>query len=698
MTRLRQLAFGLLAISAAAGAAACSKPGARDIDSRTAFLLNRATSCDHLETLIQDDAIAKVNARADQALADGPDSYFGYPGDGFNGGMGGTGGSGGGPIGGGGTGGGTQGPPPPAGHSETNNQVAGVEEADIVKTDGEHLWLLHGNELEVMRSWPPQSLAVTTSLAIEGSPIEMLVEDGKAVIYSQVSQGGEPVWDEYGYEYVPTTYATKITVVDLDDEAPRVERELYIEGDYRSARGHGATVRTVINGGFKAPTETVPDFDYDWATGSGAHFDSPFGDVTERTDIERWRRAVEDWRAKAIQAIEQAKLGEWLPVVSERVDGRIVEKAPSCTSYYVPAAGSTGDGITSVVSIDLDKPTGFAGASILGSTDEVYANADEMVLAYAEYSWAWPPEPETTTLHRFDLVEDGGVTYVASGAVPGHLHDQFSIDSRNGVVRVSTTENVTDSQEAWTTQNRMMTLRTVGNQLEVIGSTGPLAEGEQIYSTRFVGDTGYVVTFRQVDPLFVVDLADPEQPKVLGELKIPGFSDYMHPLGKSHLLTIGRDIDEDGVGPNRLALQIFDVSNPTDPKLAHKHVFEKDGHSEANHEHKAFTYYADRGLLAFPFYGWDSFDGNVATLEVFSVSAESGFAKVGSIDHSPLMYSEPCEYDWVDACYGYQPELRRGVFIDDFVYSISHGGVMVHSTSDLSTAVATVPLPTPSWH
>jgi uncharacterized secreted protein with C-terminal beta-propeller domain len=228
--------------------------------------------------------------------------------------------------------------------------------------------------------------------------------------------------------------------------------------------------------------------------------------------------------------------------------------------------------------------------------------------------------------------------------------------------------------------------------LDVVGQTPGLAEGERIFSARFLGDIGYIVTFRQVDPLFAIDLSDPENPKVLGELKIPGFSDYMHPLGDDHLLTIGRDIDENTQVDRGTALQIFDVSDPANPIASHKTVL-GEGYSEANHNHKAFNFYAteapDAGLLAFPFV---SYQGDFSsTLELWEVSAENGFNRRGAVDHSDLVINDcgtpyPVE-DFYYYC-GYQPQITRGVFIDEYIYSISYGGVRVHTVDDL-TPVAT---------
>jgi hypothetical protein len=288
--------------------------------------------------------------------------------------------------------------------------------------------------------------------------------------------------------------------------------------------------------------------------------------------------------------------------------------------------------------------------------------------------------------------------------VPGVINDQFSIDERDGVIRIATTRTTWQDRsgdavapDVWippTTDNLVSTMKLQDGALEIVGSTPPLAEGERIFSARFLGDLAYIVTFRQVDPLFAIDLSNPESPTVLGELKIPGFSDYMHPLGEDHLLTIGRDVDEVTQQDNGTALQIFDVSDPANPALSHKALVGQ-GFSEANHNHKAFNFYAgetaDSGLLAFPFV---SYEGDFSsTLELWDVSVQSGLSRRGAVDHSDLVLDDcgGVPYAVEDFYYycGYQPQITRGVFIDEFIYSISHGGVRVHDVSDLTTPVAT---------
>jgi uncharacterized secreted protein with C-terminal beta-propeller domain len=245
------------------------------------------------------------------------------------------------------------------------------------------------------------------------------------------------------------------------------------------------------------------------------------------------------------------------------------------------------------------------------------------------------------------------------------------------------------------TVNHVFALEQKGPWLEQIGSVGDLAPNEQIYSVRFVESRGYVVTFRQVDPLFVIDLAYPATPRLLAALKIPGFSEYMHPLDANHLLTIGRDASLDGRSRG-LQLQIFDVTDGANPTVKWKHTYTGDeyGTSEAEYDHKAFTYFGDKQLLAFPYvsYGGGEY-GMRSSLELFKVDIGSGFRKLGSIDHTPLVQASAGGKGY---CGGYYtPSVRRGVFLENFVYSVSYGGVVAKDANNLLAAGKELALPAP---
>ncbi len=319
-----------------------------------------------------------------------------------------------------------------------------------------------------------------------------------------------------------------------------------------------------------------------------------------------------------------------------------------------------------------------------------------------------PPRFLTNRTHVHKLqfnspLEPGFPIYVGSGTVGGSIDDQYSIDEYQGNIRIASTERFVYTHQARSeaertaqpdTENRVRVLGgpTPNFRLPLRGDTGKLAPGERIYATRFMDGKGYLVTFRQVDPLFALDLSNPNAPRVTGELKIPGFSEFMVPMDANHLLTIGRDATAEG-RVQGLALQIFDVTNPAQPRLAHKHSYSSAeyGHSDALHDPKAFTYFKERGLLAFPYYAYGRNGGMRSSLEVFTVNAQTGFAKSGSLDHTPFFSGQPNGF----GCGYYSPSVRRGVFLEDVIYSISYGGVIAQKVGQLGAPGSKLSLSAP---
>jgi hypothetical protein len=541
---------------------------------------------------------------------------------------------------------------------------------------------------------------------------------------------------------------TKLTVLQVAGNSAQVAREVYFEGNYLSSRRVGNHVRTVLSGAQRGPS--LPTWPVDDAvvvggtTSAGAPSSSSSSsgasDVIgekpapyEPPSKEKMIADLQALRAKNLAKIAAAKYGDWLDYQFVKTGAQVTAQTPSCDGFYVPAVGTTEGGMTTVATLDLAAPGAAPKTtSIVGSADTVYASGKAIYVA--AHAWidrpfvggpavgAVPPAPPSsggstsssggtdttkkvptmpwlalnaTHLHKFELETDPTfATYVASGDVDGSILNQFSLDEHAGKLRVATTAQHSNGVES-KQLNHVFVLDAKNGKLEKIGDAGSLAEGERIYSVRFLGDRGYVVTFRQVDPLFALDLSNPVAPHVTGQLKIPGFSEYMHPLGPNHLLTIGRDTREEGgrVIQGGMALQIFDVTNAAAPALAHKFVYNASayGHSEAESNHKAFTFFDDRKLLAFPYTSYGS-GGTKSTLELFKVDAATGFVRLGAIDHSALV--KPA----AGSCGYYSPAVRRGVFLENVVYSISYGGIVAKSVDALGAAGNTLVLPAPAFY
>ena len=596
----------------------------------------------------------------------------------------------------------------PTGFSETNTQVAEVDEADIVKLsdDGQRLYLLHGSQLFTFNAWPASEVSMVGGpLDIEGSPREMFVYDGKAVIFSSVEDYDGDRFPRAastarrGHDWRPFT---KVTVVDVEGDARNVLRELYYEGHYTSSRRHDAVVRIVMQADREYHGLFSPDIEaYD-----------AWGRPYEPEVIDQ---QLADWRARTVSAIRTTELSDWLPDTYEAVDKQVERLAPKCDRYRIPPEGLAGFGLTRLVGLDLSAPMDtLAGVTVMGQASIVYANRDALVLAQPDYRGRNADlgfvEREQTMLHVFEI--DGADNrYQSSGWVDGHPLNQFALDERNGVIRVATTgwqrrnpdaEPFTDRFWDREPVNQVLALRDDGGTLEVTSTTGPIGhENETIHSTRFLGDRAYVVTFERTDPLIVVDVSDPNDFTALGEVEIPGFSTYMHPLDDNHLLTIGES------GSWGVQMQIFDVSDDLNPKRTHVHDY-GESNSEAQRNHKAFTFYAAQNLLAIPIesYGYDG--GRYESgLDVLRVTPEDGFTPLGMADHSAFADVE-CE-TWRDGDQVYQEcwtsrsaNVRRGIFIGDdddtYVYSIGEAGILVHNLDDFETAMSSVMLPRARHH
>ena len=516
---------------------------------------------------------------------------------------------------------------------------------------------------------------------------------------------------------------------------------------------------------------SAPDYPTKDGTGTGSGTTQPQNDPYPKTGTEMIA-ALEQLRALNKASIDGSVLGDWMPYTFTREATAVKATTVACEDFYVPSTGSTESGLTEVASIDLANPSALPReTAILGHAETVYGSADTLYLAahgYIEppYSWmdsdgsigggsggsvgggavppaqtepAAPPSsggtgtkslrpansPTTATpivtawatnethVHKFEFSTDAGFpNYVASGTVLGSVKDQFSLDDRNGYLRIATTENrnyidqngryvsptfpgdTSSPQDRPSNVNHVFVMGVSGGWLDLVGDVGELAPNEQIYSVRFVDGRGYVVTFRRTDPLFVIDMSNPKTPTKIAELTIPGFSEYMHPLDANHILTIGRAGTATGQVQG-LQLQIFDVTNGANPIVAHKFTYTgaEYGMSEAEHDHKAFTYFAEQKTLAFPYYAYSNTGtgGMRSSLELFKIDAITGFAKLGSVDNTSLVASNPTGY-----CGGYYgPEVRRGVFLDNFVYSISYGGVVVKDTNNLAAAGSKLSLPHP---
>lgn len=502
----------------------------------------------------------------------------------------------------------------------TNNQVAEVDEADFVKFNGQHIYQIHNGTLKVLKAWPANALNQIASLPITGQPQELLMNESNAVILANEGQ------------------KLKATVVDVRQPSqPRVLTEFEIPGQYRTARLVGDTLRIVNQ------------------------------DYNSFEMISRAEPAANTWfqeetisRRLNIKPTTQIANGQ----------NRTLDTIKDCANVWVPKEVAP-QVLTRIISIDL-KAKKYEETLAYIQPETVYASKGAIYLTQSGYNYGGGASQQQTAIHKFSIEQSQPAHYQASGIINGHLLNQFALDEHKNHLRVATNgtellgKSIFGVGGQWNQVSRVQVLAQIGKRLKSIGQTPDLAKGERLYSARFDGDKGYVVTFRQVDPLFTIDLSNPYRPRVMGELKVPGFSTYIHMMGRNHLLTIGQDADETTGRARGLKLSVFDVQDFAHPKEVKSLIFKGDVSSESSYEHKAFSFYDEKGVLAIP-----ATQGSRNSLLLFKVTT-SDIKASGEVGMSDLQ------------------SVRRSFFADNFVYAIGTVGVRAATIENPQLPVGTV--------
>lgn len=593
----------------------------------------------------------------------------------------------------------------PSDHSETNNQVAGVEEADIVKTDGVHIYQAARGKLRILKSWPANQLAEINAMELNLRPIELFLdkERKKVVVIgnkveevTQVTSSPEqngPTRDsiEPGGFNVDTETVI-VAIIDVADPAkPVVHSRHSYKGYYNSSRRVGGAVRLILQANTRYPDSVQTYLPNEARDGK-----------TKKEQIDALRALLISGREK----IMTQDLNFFL-----NLDGFTKEKAGvissslnigACENVHAPSVASP-TGFTHVLTLNLDSEE-VASTSIMTYANTIYSSEKSLYLA-AQYFWRLPlfTDGDYTFIHKLDISKPEAATYVGSGQIEGYLLNQFAMDEYENNLRVAVTvpiaENTasetpdasTDQFRSTSTINRVSVMAIESDVLKVVGTTQDLAKGERIFSVRFTGKKGFVVTFRQVDPLFTLDLTNPVDPKVVGELKIPGFSSYLHMLDDNHLLAIGRAGTDQGQIQG-LKLSIFDVTNMASPKESHSFVMNDNAWSEAEWDHKAFTYFPAKKLLGIPVSGYsqdhsdDYMSGFFSKVAIFNIDTTTGITEKGSLAMGNIFEGVNSNENWWNT----GAHVRRSIFADDFVYAISDLGVRAANINDLDNPLGTV--------
>ncbi|WP_394583998.1 beta-propeller domain-containing protein [Cytobacillus firmus] len=517
--------------------------------------------------------------------------------------------------------------------SGTNVQVTGIDEADLIKTDGTHIYKISENKVQIIKAVPADKMELESQLTFSGgfSPYQLFIEGSQLIILGHSYKDVPEHIEEASVEkkIAPAFQSVKTIVYNIENkQKPKKIREADIEGSLLSSR--------LMDGKVYLITSYHPEY---W--------------ILERNENADMRPRYYDTAESKEQQI---------------VDYNEIK--------YFP--GSQNANYINIAVLDLNagrKP--LAVTSYLGSGNEFYMSKNNLYLAATQYNNEiiadrQMPHPDTS-IFKFNI-KDEKVEFQTSAEIKGTVLNQFSMDEYNGNFRVVTTKG-----EAWDERTPSSnSLYILDKNLKQIGQLEDLAKGERIYSARFMNDRIYMVTFKETDPLFVIDGSNPEKPYVLGELKIPGFSNYLHPLDENHLIGFGHDTKISGgkgagsqpvITTDGVKISIFDVSDTRNPVEKDTEIIGGRGtYSPLNYDHKALLVDKKKNLYGFPISIYQNKEGSQfeSTFDfqgalVYKITVQNGIELQSEITH----HTEDAIYEeWEDA-------IERLIYIGDYIYSIS---------------------------
>jgi uncharacterized secreted protein with C-terminal beta-propeller domain len=503
-------------------------------------------------------------------------------------------------------------------YSRTNIQVNEVDEADIIKTDGDAVYVVINNCLHILKAYPAANAEILSTLRFSGQPVALYVYDDRVVLIASEHNARSITHCSPGKcgNYYSVTPQTTIYIFSVNDPAnPQLVREIAIDGSYTSSRMIGSRIYYI--------TSTPIPYQLDDLVLPTIHDDR--GGIT----------------------------------------------TPQVFGFNTTDRAFT---FSTIGSADVGAITGVTAKSFLvGTAATVYVSPTHIYIAVADETTN--TRPVTTTIHSF-AIDNGRISYAAGGKVDGTLLNQYSLDESDTNLRVATTIPAAGSWQMNAGSSSKITI--LDKNLDILGTLPDIAPTERIYAARFMGDRLYLVTFRQTDPFYVIDLSNPRKPAVLGELKLPGFSNYLHPYDANHIIGIGKESQS---GPIKLAL--FDVSDVRNPALKDSELLgESYSTSAVLDDPKAFLFDREKDLLVLPVHlvsgdAWcpptvpctpQSVWGGAY---VYGVNTKTGFVLKGKVLH-------------YETHYGSQSPVKRALYIEDTLYTMSDTRIVM---SDLARSL-----------
>ena len=530
-------------------------------------------------------------------------------------------------------------------YSTTNIQVEGVDEADILKIDGQYVYISLKNKLLILQVYPAEKMKILSSTILDGRILGLFVNDDKLMVFESLVSPIKPTSDSPRREVIPPVdpQGVNLKIYDISErEAPILLKELFLEGYYMNSRMIDDWVYVVVN-------------------------------------------------QPAIYWIEDSQ-----EVILPRiyVNDKIIT-VPATEIHYSSESIDMPESYSIIVAVNIQFDDAETEYKVLltGYGTNMYVSQKNMFITMPHGDW-WQ-DKETTIIHGIGI-QGPDIIFEASGIVPGRVLNQFSMDEHQGYFRIATTnDQVMRGRE--TSSNNVYVLN---EDLKIVGSLENLAPGDQIHSARFIGDRCYLVTFKKVDPLFTIDLSNPENPRILGKLKIPGYSDYLHPYDGTYLIGIGKETIEAEEGDfawyQGLKISLFDVSNVKSPREVDKIIIGDRGtDSLALRDHHSILFDRNRNLLVIPILEAKIFvekyreefspsthgDFVFQGVYVLHIDPTIGFTSKGKITHLKNFEELLKSGYYFDSEY----EIKRSFYIENVLYTISDQMIKSNDLTNLNS-------------
>ncbi|MFH1317291.1 MAG: beta-propeller domain-containing protein [Candidatus Woesearchaeota archaeon] len=637
-------------------------------------------------------------------------------------------------------------------YSTTNVQVEGVDEADFVKNDGKYIYMIKSDNIYygyneqnndgierynvyIIDAYPADDAEVISKISVEGNPSQLYINGDRLVVIGSrqrqtqaENQGSEDLTEKRAadgvalesiapdYPYYPRyTYQTFVDVYDVSDrEYPELVDSIMFDGSYVNSRMIGDYVYPIVRENIQYDNIVLPMIyegevameiqasdigyipypDYSYTYTHIAAIDIT-GNVDVNDKVYLLGNSMEMFVSLDNIYLTHEKRISYYQQQENMMEKVFAATLPGYVSNEIKDLMESDDSL-----LDKNQKMGEILNKYLDglSKEEREELEDDMAEKMQEIEIEMQKESQKTFIHKISIDGDK-IKYIGTGNVPGMILNQFSMDEYKGNFRIATTISGYSNNRDTSTNNMYV----LDEDLERLGEIEEIAPGESIYSVRFMGDRAYMVTFKHVDPLFVIDLSDPTDPEILGKLKIPGYSDYLHPYDENHLIGIGKEVDE-SIDADKVhtegavyytaiqgvKLAIFDVSDVSNPIEMYKEVIGDRGtESLATSEHKAFLFDRKKELLVVPMTVAELKEGQPKSMQgdfvfdgtyIYNLNLEDGFELKGRVTH----IEDDSSFKKSGYYYrNYETSITRSLYMDDVLYTISNSMIKMNDLNDL---------------